>query len=386
MKKLALPIFLLVVAIGCKQNPDTLEAKQKLLDEKQKQLVELKSDIHKLKDEIASMDTSASTITADLTKVTTKTITPETFKHYVELTGTVTSKQNVLISAEAGGRVESIPVREGEKVNKGAVLVHIENSAAQDQLAEAKSGYELAKTTYEKRKNLWDQNIGSEIEYLQAKNNYQAAQSRYEQAQVQYDKTMIKAPISGTVDDIRVNEGEFVNMGMPVVRVVDLDHVEIEAELSEQYLKAVHYGDSVLVKMPALDIQQNAVINFVSQVINPDNRSFKIKVKLNNKNHAIKPNVLANMMIKDYQTNSAFVVPSIAINKDLQGDFVYVAVKDGDQMITDKKYIQRGKSFGDQTEIVKGLAKGDRIIISGFNQVNKGEPVELTSATPQTQK
>lgn len=374
MKRYTL-ITLIALLGACQQNPDTLEGKQKLLSEKQDKMADLKEEINTLKEEIAELDTTREK--KDDKVVTLKTLSPETFEHFVELTGTVTSKENIMISAETGGRVEAIPAHEGQKVSRGTVLVRIENEALGNQLNEARSAFNLAETTYQKRKNLWDQNIGSEIEYLQAKNTYETSKSRLAQVQAQYDNTIIKAPISGTVDDIRVKEGEFVGVGSPVVRVVDLQKVEIEAELSEEYLPNIHRGDSVKVKIPALGVSRMAPVTFVSQVINPNNRSFKVKVNLKNEDGVIKPNVLANLMIRDYRNPKAIVVPSNTVNKDLKGDFVYVAAEKNGEMIAQKKYVETGKSFGPETEITKGLDTGDKVIVSGFNQVNEGESIAL---------
>ncbi len=366
--------ILLLAACQPKAEEGSLEAKKQTLQEKQTELNELKAEISAIQDEIAALDT---TTEERLAKVEVTVIEPQSFDHFVKLTGTVTSKENIMISAETSGRVESIPAIEGQNVSRGTVLVRIDNDMISNQLQEAKASFELAEVTYQKRKNLWDQNIGSEIEYLQAKNNFETAKSRYAQLQNQFDNTIIRAPITGTVDDISVKEGEFVNMGTPIIRVVDLARVEIEAELSEEYLPNVKKGDSVKVAIPALGITRKAPVSFVSQVINPDNRSFKIKINLPNKDGRIKPNVLANLMIRDYHSDEALVVPSSSIKKDLKGDFVLVTTQEGGETFVSKSYVKRGKSFGDVTEIKKGLQKGDRVITVGYNQVTAGEKIAI---------
>lgn len=376
MKKQIIIVASLLVLGACQPQAGegSLEAKQQELKEKQQALGNLKAEINTLEEEIAALDTSR---VDRHTAVEVREIQPKSFEHFVKLTGTVTSKENIMISAETSGRVEAIPANEGQRVGAGAILVRIENDVVANQLQEARSSFELAETTYRKRENLWDQNIGSEIEYLQAKNNYQTAKSRYAQIQNQYDNTVIKAPINGTVDNISVKQGEFVSMGTPIVRVVDLERVEIEAELSEEYLPAVRKGDSVKVEIPALGITRMSPVIFVSQVINPDNRSFKIKINLKNKDGRIKPNVLANLMIRDYKNEKALVVPSQCIKKDLKGDFVLVATEKGGEMVAAKHYIKRGKSFGDKTEIKEGLKGGDRVITVGYDQINEGEKITI---------
>lgn len=373
MKKLSI-LSLLLLAMACNQNPESLEAKTELLDEKKAELAELQAEIKKLKASIESMDTTTAKNVS--TYVSLTTVAPQEFKHYLELTGTITSKENIMVSAEANGRVTSVPGKEGQRVTKGTVLVRLDNQGIGNQLAEVQAAFELAETTWEKRKRLWeDKKIGSEIEYLQAKSNFERTKNQLGLIQTQYNNTFIKAPITGTVDAINVNEGEFVSAGTPVVRVVDLERVEIEAELSEEYLSNVKKGDTVLVKIPAMGIQQKETVDFVGQVINPANRSFTIKVGIGNKNKRIKPNVLANLMINDYQNDEAMAVPSIAIRRDLKGDFVFVAAGAGANMTAEKHYVKTGKSFGDKTEITEGLKAGDKIVIAGFNQIGQGSSI-----------
>lgn len=374
MKKLATLLFIGLLA-SCQQ-PTDLASKQTALKEKQASITQLQEEIVVLKEEIAALDTTA--VTERITRVKVQEITPKRFEHYVEMTGTVTSEQNIMISSEANGRITSIKVKEGQAVSKGQVLITIDNENEQRQLEEAQSAYDLAKVTYEKRKNLWDQSIGSEITYLQAKNSFETASSRLEQAKKRFQNTLVTSPIAGNVDNIDVNLGEMISMGTPAIRVVDSRNMDIEAELSENYLVAVKKGDSVRVSIPAVGYKKMSEVKFVSQVINPNNRSFMIKVAVDNKDGVIKPNILANLMIRDYANESALVVPSTSIGKDLRGDFVFVAVKDDTGVDrTEKRYVERGTSFGAETEIKAGLNPGDMIVTAGSEEVNQNGAIEI---------
>lgn len=377
MKKISL--LALVFAIAACQD-ESLEAKKQELEEKQTELADLQEEIKELKKSIGELDTAATEEVVDYTPVKTKRISPEQFNHYVELTGTVDSEENILISAETSGRVVSIPASEGNNVRKGEVLVRLDNDAVKSQFEEARAAFELAEKTYQKRSNLWEQQIGSEIEYLQAKNAYETTKSRLAQVRTQLENTVIKSPINGTVDDIMVNEGEFVSFGSPIIRVVDVNNVELEAELSEEYLPRVDKGDTAFISIPALGVQTKAPISFISQVINPENRSFTVKVGLQNTDKNIKPNVLANMRLRDYTADSAMVVPSKSISKDLKGDFVYTVQQESGEQVARKKYIVRGQVSGSETEIVEGLKPGDEVITTGYEQVNEGTPVEVRQA------
>ncbi len=373
-KAISLSLSIAVVS-ACQQDPESLEQRKKQLGEKQKQLTELKDEIKELKSEIASLDTI--TEEGEITPVVIKKLAPENFEYYAKHTGIVDSRENILLSAEALGKVKAIKIVEGQKVSKGAILIELDNDAVANQLEEAKAMFDLAQTTFERRKVLWEQKIGSEIEYLQAESSYKSAKTRLGQIRAQYENTITRSPINGTIDNIRVNVGEFVRVGTPIGRVVDLSKIEIKAELSEIYLPNVKEGNIAKVNIPVLGIKQEVPVSFVSQVINPDNRSFTIKVRLDNEDNLIKPNALAELVIKDYQNENALVVPSMIINKDLKGDFVYITASEDNKKIAKKKYVKTGGSFKDMTEIKSGLNPGDEVIIIGYSEVHDGEEVAL---------
>lgn len=374
MKKSVILFGLVLAAWSCQQEAKTIEAKRALIDEKKEKITSLNIEIDSLKTEIAELDTSV--VKEEITPVKTKVLKPETFKHFVEITGTVASRQNLLLSAEVPGQIKEIRVNEGDRVQKGDVLIRQDNDAIKNQLDEAEAAYQLAKTTFERRQKLWDQKIGSEIEFLQAKTNFKSAKKRLEQLRANYNNTFIKSPIDGKVDVITVNEGEFAGGGTPVVRVINLDNPEIEAEISERYLPYIDMGDTVVVKIPALNQRQEVPVSFISQYINPENRSFMIKVDLENRDGKVLPNILANMVIQDYEKKNALVVPSFSIQKDLKGDYVYVIKKRGEgKPVAAKKYIETGRSSAGRTEVKKGLEKGDEVVTSGFEQLNEGKAV-----------
>jgi len=377
MRKLTPLLALLFLAASCgKPSGDGSLADNKAsLEEKKKELAELQAEIKTLEEKIKSQDTTSKA--EKLTPVATKKVQTTTFNHYLQITGTVSSQENVLLSAESMGRVVSIPVKEGQKVSKGQTLVALNADALKEQLQEAQASYDLAKTTFKRRQRLWKDSIGSEIQYLNAQTQFKAAKNRLGQIKAQLDNSTISSPINGRVDEITVNTGEFLAMGTPVVRVVDMENLEVEAEISEDYLGDIQVGDSVHVTIDALGLEQVQPVIFTSQYINPNNRSFKIKVKLNNSNQLIKPNLLASLRIRDYQNPAALAVPSMAIKQDLTGEYLFVVEQKNGENVVAKRYITKGLTSNDQTEVLEGLTPSDLVVTSGYNLVAAGQAVTL---------
>ena len=376
MKKVIYIFTAISLFAACNQEP-SLEDLKGELSAAQSEMGALQVAIDSLEKKIARLDTNRVAEPVKLVPVQVRAIATQNFEHFVKVSGLVSSKQNVMLSAEGNGRVISIDAKEGDRVSAGQVIIRLENDFISSQLAEAKAGYKLAKTTFERRARLWKDSIGSEIEYLNAETNFLSSKDRLAQVEAQLENSKIIAPVSGVVDNITVNKGEFVGVGTPVVRIVDLNNLEVETDLSENYLKAIKKGDPVQVSIPALGLNQEEKIIFTSQFIKPENRSFTVKVALDNKNAMIKPNLLAELTFKDYQNDSAFVVPSIAVKKDLKGNYVYTVVSDAKGNVVKKRYITTGYSFSDKSEITTGLSTGEQVIIAGFNEVSEGQEVSV---------
>lgn len=376
MKKVIYIISAISLFVACNQKP-SLESLRGDLSVAKEEMKALQTSIDSLEKNIILLDTNKMAEPAKLVPVKIQALVSENFEHFVKVSGLVGSKQNVLLSAEGNGRVISIDVKEGDPVRAGQVIIRLESDIVTNQLSEAKLGYQLAKTTFERRARLWKENIGSEIEYLNAETNFLSSKDRLAQVEAQLKNTMIIAPVSGVVDNINVNTGEFVGVGTPVVRIIDLNNLEVETDLSENYLKAVKKGDPVKVSIPALGLNQEEKIIFLSQYIKPENRSFTVKVALNNQSELIKPNLLAELTFRDYNNAEAFVIPSISVKKDLKGNYVYTVVNTDGENRVNKRYIITGYSFSDKSEITSGLIAGEKVIIAGFNEVSEGQKVSV---------
>ncbi len=114
-------------------------------------------------------------------------------------------------------------------------------------------------------------------------------------------------------------------------------------------------------------------------VINKQNRTFTVQIEIYNKEGILKPHMLANVIINDYNSQQSIVVPSILIKEDMNGSFLFVIGNENGNNIAVKKYIETGKSFKDKTEVLDGLKIGDVIITDGYNNISKGSVVSIVN-------
>ena len=361
--------------------PEDLAGKKALLKEKQSELKKIKADLKKLEAEIDSLDPS-SVKAAKL--VTTRTIKRDLFEHFVEIQSSVQSDDVVMASSETGGRILSVNVKEGQQVRKGALIAKLDLETIDKQIEELESSLGLATTIYERQSRLWDKNIGSEIQYLEAKTNKERLEKSLETLKHQLRKANVYAPMSGVVDRVFLKQGEMSGSGTPIAQILNTQKVKVVADVPENYLSSIERGQKVTVQFPAIDEEHVARIARIGSTIHPSNRTFAVEVEMSNKSGFLKPNLLATMLLKDYEQAKAITVPSELIQQEVSGrDFVYVKGNGEDGSIAQKVYVEVGLSADNEIEIVKGLEEGQQVIVKGARNLSDNEPIE---AQPESTK
>ncbi|MFJ1380410.1 efflux RND transporter periplasmic adaptor subunit [Capnocytophaga canimorsus] len=380
--QLIVSALVLLASCGETKNPSVEEviAKGSKTEIRQKR-DEISAKIKELETQITSLDASLSKFPEEGSAqvlVSLLEVKDTLFNHFLELQGTIKTTQNITLNAEFGGVLERVHVQKGQNVQKGQLLASIQDGGISQQLAQLKIQTELAKTTFERQSRLWENKIGSEIQYLQAKSAYETQQSAVEQMQKQVAKANIYAPFSGVIDDVITDVGTVVAPGMPVLRLVNLSDMYLESEVPEQYIANVKKGSQAKVDISVLGEQLDTKISQVSNFINPANRSFKVEIRLPNKNNAIKPNMTARLQVNDYQNKEAILLPTDIISENAQGEQYVFLAKKGDnenQYVAKRVVISTGKTQNGFTEILSGIQKGDKVIREGARSVQEGQRV-----------
>lgn len=336
---------------------------------------ELTDQLDQISQKIESLDTNQ-----NRPLVSVYQVKPTNFKHYIEVQANFDTEKNVLLFAEYSGMITEVLVKEGQEVKQGQLLAKIDDGGLAQQLIQAEVQAELSKTTYQKQKRLWDQNIGSEMDYLRSKADYEAKEKMVEQLQKQIGKTQIRAPFAGVVDEVLIEKGNMVSPGMSaVVRLLNLNEMYAEASIPEVYIQTVGKGKKIAVFVPVLSDTILAEVSQVNNYINPENRTFKLEARVENKDWSIKPNMNAKLRIADYVADSALVIPKNIISEDASGrKYLFVAQnKQGKIAQAKKTFIDLGRSEGDYYEVLNGLSADMVVIEEGARTVLDGQKVEI---------
>jgi len=305
------------------------------------------------------------------------------FNHFVELQGNVDTKQNLVIYPEYSGVLSRVYVKDGQKVSKGQILAKIDDGGLSQQLSQLEIQSNLAKTTFERQERLWNQKIGSEIQFLQAKAAYEGQLEATKQLQQQVGKTVVRAPFSGTIDDVITDQGSVVIPGQSqLFRIVNLDDMYIQTDVPERYVSDIVEGKTVKVEFPVLAKEVDAKVRQAGNFINPANRTFKVEVAFPNKGMDIKPNLSAKLKINDYTNENAILIPQSIISENAEGrQYVYTITNKIDNKATVKReFIETGKTQGDYIEVRSGIQNGEEIIDEGARSVKDGQDVKVLNS------
>lgn len=374
MKKIIIVAALSLLLFACSKGEKTQSiddlVKAKNVQALNAKKTELQAEIAKIEAGLASLD-----VKNDEALVSIVTVKDTLFSHYLDIQGSVDTKENILVQPEFNGTLTSLTVKAGDRVSKGQILGRVDDAGMSQQLASAENRYSLDKTTFERQKNLWDKKIGSEIQYLQAQTQMVASQKEVARMRAQIAKTVIRAPFTGTIDEVFVEKGEVVAPSQQgLMRIVNLSNMYVSTSVPETYIGKLKVGDAVDVFLTSLNKTYKGKVRQVGNFINPNNRTFGIEVSVPNPDNLLRPNQVAKLKIIDYVSKDAIVVPTNVIQQDGKGDqYVYVVEGSNGKTGKAKKVIVTvGKSSDNVTEILSGLSANDIVVTEGVDTISEG--------------
>ena len=383
MKYLLSLVTLFFLVIACQEEPQVdpnaiptdLNGKKEFLKTKKAELRQLTQLIEQTETEIEALipdDQKARKL------VTTTKVPLKDFERFVEIQAAVEADDMVVASSETGGRILQMRFKEGDAIRKGQLIAKIDLEQIDKQIAEVETSMSLAKDVYERQERLWKQNIGSELQYLEAKNNVERLEKSIETIRFQQTKANVYAPISGVVELVNLKQGEMASPGMPILQILNTNKVKVVADIPETYLGKVKRGEIVTIKFPALDQEIQAKISQLGRTIDPANRTFEAEINLNNSKGIYKPNLLALMLINDFEAKNVPVISVEMIQQEVSGkDYVYIKTTGEKGEIAQKIYVETGENYNGEVIINSGLNGGEEIIMEGARGLAENQLVKV---------
>ena len=383
MKKTLFSFIIFISIIGCNDSGISVEKiletnDLNLISQKRKEIIESQQEIYKqlkaINNKIEELNKNSK-----FPIVETLVLKSEKFNHYVELQGNVKSDKLLIIYPEFSGILNKIYVSSGEKVIKGQLLATIQDGGLKEQLSQLEINYNLTKTTFERQERLWAQNIGSEIQFLQAKSMFEAQKNGVEQLKKQIEKTIIKAPFSGTIDNVIAKEGEVVYPGRSnIMLLLNMDSMYVESNVPEKYLNSIYKGKDAKLEFPLIGKYLNTSIRQAGNFINPNNRTYKIELNIPKNNLNIKPNLNTKVRVNDYSSDNAILIKEGFISIDSNNEkYVYKIERKEKKTYVSKTIIKIGENDGNHIEVLSGLSENDEIVSEGIRKLIDNSRVKI---------
>lgn len=386
-------LLILVVTFTACGGKDQLTQKKTELEKLKKEQLTLSEKIKNLETEIAKLDTTSKK--EDVAKlIGVSPIVVQDFVHYIDLQGRVDAENISYISPRLGpGQVKALYIKKGDYVKKGQLLLKLDDAVIKQSIAAAKQNLETLKTQlsfakdlYNRQNNLWKQGIGTEVQLVSAKTNVEtlekqliAAEENIKTVQEQANGSNVYSDVEGVAEEVNIRVGEtFTGMGAmgAQIKIVNTNLLKVLTDVPENYASKVKVGSKVIINLPDINKSFNTSISLAGKIINPNNRSFVAEAKLP-VDGAIRPNQNAQVKIEDYAVKNAISIPVNTIGTDEKGKYVYVAVKENNKLVARKKTITVGELYNQMIEVKSGLASGDQLITSGYQNIYDGQLLKV---------
>jgi membrane fusion protein (multidrug efflux system) len=302
--------------------------------------------------------------------------------------GSVVAINGANLSSEVSGIVDTINFESGDTVTPGQVLLTLRSNNDPAVLAQLQATAAVDDSNYERDRKQFRADAVSAAQVDTDRATYLAAQA---QVQAQLDamaEKVVKAPFAGTLGIRQVNLGQYLAAGTEIVSLQQLDPLFVDFYLPQQALAQIKTGQPVTAAIDAFPGKAfPGTITAINSIVDTASRTIQVRATIQNPSLLIRPGMFATVTIDVGAPATLVTLPQTAITYNPYGDTVYILHdgKDHDgkpALIAQQSFVQVGDTRGDQVAILKGVAKGDRVVTAGQLKLHNGATVIVNNAVP----
>jgi len=297
-------------------------------------------------------------------------------KDSLRLTGYMEAYSEVDIAAEAQGTITSLNAALGQEKSKGSILATIDDKLKKLAVQTATISIAKLKKDLERYNNLYKGGTATEQQLNDAQNLYDNAEIQLEQAEKQLSDATIKSPISGVITKKQVEEGEYINIGSPIVTIVDISRLKIKLNVSEANVYQLILNDKATITTdvyPGVTFEGN--ISFISSQ-GDDSHNYPVEIVIqNNSKYPLKSGTFANAMIKLPLAAKAAYIPRESLLGSITDAEVYVA--ENNKAILKKIVVGNGNDK--YIKVISGLKEGEEVIVNGQINLSENKAIKIVN-------
>ena len=318
----------------------------------------------------------APTTEAPPVNVTVITVTAEPqLADTFDLPAVVEPNRIVTVSAEVSGRIEHIPLEEGNKVSAGDLLIKLNTDLIRPEFESAKAQVERDQIEFDRMTNLTKENATTQRDLDNATSQLAISKARLDGIRARLERTSIFAPTTGVLNDLLVEEGEYVDLGNPVAQVVDTDTVKVVVEIPERDIAFFAIGEKAEIFVDTKGQARTLVgtISFISELADRKTRTTRTEITLDNKERHLRSGQIVHVHLTRRILKDAILVPLLAVIPMEGSKAVYVV----NSSQANRREVEFGIIRGYHVQITRGLEPGDKLIIAGHRFVAPGQKVNV---------
>lgn len=288
--------------------------------------------------------------------------------------GVFAPKQEVMLSAEAPGKVVRVLVEEGAYVKAGQTLAIIDGDKQNVNVTNAQAVYANAEAEVVRFESAYATGGVTKQQLDQMKLQLENAKNNLKSAQLSASDVNITASFAGVVNKRNIEPGSYVNPGQELFEVVNVSTLKLKINVDEKNIGQTKLGQSVKVESPVLPNQTfYGTVTFVAPKAD-GSLNFPVELEIkNNASNDLKAGMYGTAYFGSEQSVNTLVVPRTAFVGSISSNQIF-AIEDGKAVM---KNVVSGRSFGDDIEIISGLEKGTVVVISGQINLLEGTPIEI---------
>lgn len=311
---------------------------------------------------------------AEPVQVITLTLKPRRLEDKINLPAMVEPYEDVWVKAEVPGQVVEVLTQEGDAVEKGQVLVRLDERDYRTRLSRIEANYRLAKLDHERIAALAQRKVMSPAELDKIDAQVKDLEAQMSEAQLALSRTQITSPMCCLLNEIKAKRGDFVSVGDPVARIIQLDPVKVTVGVPESDVAAIFDLDEAEVIIEALNKRRvKGKKMYLSRQPRTLARLYDLELRVPNPDGRILPGMFARVELVKAVFKQAVAVPLYAVITQGDERFIYVE-KDGH---AERRDIGIGILVGWQVQVTSGLKPGDRAIVVGHRFLDDGQPVKV---------
>lgn len=316
------------------------------------------------------------------TAVVLAPVTIDRIRHTIRAVGTLRANESIMIRPEVAGRIRQIWFEEGQAVEKDQLLLEIDDSELQAELAQAAAQLKVSRLTHERLKqlDLDGKRYVPKQQLDEVAGALQVSHANHSLYVTRLAKTKIRAPFSGITGIRRVSPGDFVGSGLDLVNLEDLGQLKIDFKVPETLLRHLAPGQPIEL---TTDAYAGDTFRGTVYVIDPQveltTRSVQLRARVPNPQQRLRPGMFAQVLLTYGQEERALLIPEEAVMPKQDKVYVYLT-KDG---TAQRREIVLGTRIRGFVQVLSGLTEQDTVIRVGHHKLQEGDPiVALPEPTP----